>query len=259
MAKTIAFFNQKGGVGKTTLLFHFANYLAENGHKVLVADIDPQEDSSTVLIGESLVESEGFASSGWLLGATESQSETPKVFTNENGIGVIYADHQLYNVEERDLSSVIGAVKNNLSLVVDDYDYVLFDCPPTIGKRVIAALYVTDHIFSPIEPRKFSIDGIASLMNAVISIREDKPGLVFEGMVINRVNSRSVRQKDNIKAIRNALGKQVLLAELVEREPISDAVELRAPVWKLKKTGAVREASREMNALMKEILWRVSE
>lgn len=254
--KVISYLNQKGGVGKSTILFHHAHYASELGKKVLVCDFDTQGNASTALLGDDYQEDhEGTVGSGWLLG--KNHVDNLKIATNKNGISVIHADESLLDVEDMDIHEVISSIRKNFEML-SEFDLVLIDCPPTVGKRVIGALYASTNVVSPIEPRKFAIDGLASLIQTIMAVRDDHPELNFEGVVINRVNSRSPQQKRNVALIRESLGKQVFLSELVEREPISDAVEEGVPVWSLKKTGSVSAASREMRAILKEIQWRLS-
>lgn len=253
--KVIAYLNQKGGVGKSTILFHHAHYAAEQGMKVLVCDFDTQGNASAALLGDDYQDAYfGTTGAGWLLGRVEGESAI--VAHNSKGIGVIHADESLLDVEDMDLDIVTSSIGKNFEQL-SEYDLVLIDCPPTVGKRVIGALYASTNVVSPIEPRKFAIDGLESLIKTIIAVQEDRPELSFEGVVINRVNSRSPQQKKNVARIRESLGKQVFLSELVEREPISDAVEVGVPVWELKKSGSVYSASREMKALLKEIEWRL--
>lgn len=254
--KVIAYLNQKGGVGKSTILFHHAHYAVKNGKKVLVCDFDTQGNASAALLGDDYQDTyAGALGSGWLLGGEEVIKLN--VAKSRHGIDVIYADESLLDVEDIDVDKVISCIRTNFKLL-SDYDLVLIDCPPTVGKRVIGALYASTNVVSPIEPRKFAIDGLASLIQTIMAVRVDRPELSFEGVVINRVNSRSPKQRQNVAIIREALGKQVFLSELVEREPISDAVEEGVPVWAMKKTGSANTAAREMRAVLKEIEWRVS-
>lgn len=254
--KVISYLNQKGGVGKSTILFHHAHYANEMGKKVLVCDFDTQGNASTALLGDDYQEEQfGTVGAGWLLG--KQNVDEVKIATSKNGISVIHADESLLDVEDMDIDDVVSLTGKNFELL-SDFDLVLIDCPPTVGKRVIGALYASTNVVSPIEPRKFAIDGLASLMHTIMAVRDDRPELNFEGVVINRVNSRSPQQKRNVALIRESLGKQVFLSELVEREPISDAVEEGVPVWSLRKSGSVTAAAREMKAVLKEIEWRLS-
>lgn len=249
-AKVLSFLNQKGGVGKSTILFHFAHYLSEKGKKVLVCDFDTQGNASSVFLGDDYREDfVSFLGSGWILGIDNPSNEVAKT---EKGISVLHADSDLFDVEELDLDYVFSEIRTRM-LNFSDYDYVLIDCPPTIGKRVFGALYASTHVISPIEPRKFSIDGIDSLMESIIAVQQDHPSLSFTGMIINRVNSRSQQQKKNISLIRQAFGMDVFVTELVEREAISDAIENKVPVWALGKSGSIRTASKEIQKLLMEI------
>ena len=256
MQKIISFLNQKGGVGKTTLLFHFAHYLQEKGKKVLVCDLDTQGNASSVFLGDNyLTEFNDCRGTGSLLG--EPIDAWKGLYAeNENGISVVHADQSLVDVEDLSLVAVISSLKKSLA-ALSDFDYILLDCPPTIGKRVFAALHASTNVISPLEPRKFSLDGIEALVKSILSVKSENPDLVFNGMILNRVNSRSSNMKKNIEIIKEAFGQKVFLNTLVEREPIADAIEEQKPVWKLKKTGSVRLASSEMKRLLEELLWRV--
>lgn len=253
--KVLSFLNQKGGVGKSTILFHFAHYLHEKGKKVLVCDLDTQGNASSVFLGDDYREEfSKYLGTGWLLGIDKDATEIP---VSGKGISVLHADSDLFDVEELELDYVVASIRARVKQF-SDFDYILIDCPPTIGKRVFGALYASTNVVSPIEPRKFSIDGIESLMESILAVQDDYPELSFEGVIINRVNSRSHKQKENINIIREALGKSVFLTELVERESISDAIENKMPVWSMGRTGAVRAASKEIKQLLLEIERSVS-
>lgn len=249
-----SYLNQKGGVGKSTILFHHAHYAIEKNQRVLVIDLDTQGNISTALLGDEYKSKHhGKMGSGWFLG--KDKRDAPEVVKADSGIDVVFADEALLDVEDMELHEVLEAVTENIK--VFDYDLILIDCPPTVGKRVIGALYVSDRVLSPIEPRKFSIDGLASLIETIIAVQADRPGLEFEGVIINRVNSRSPMQKKNIALIRESLGKQAFLNMLIEREPISEAIEVGEPVWKFSK-GSARLAAKELIALFEEVEWRLN-
>ena len=117
---------------------------------------------------------------------------------------------------------------------------------------------MSTNVVSPIEPRKFAVDRLGHVIDKIMAFQEEKPELSFDGVIINRVNSRSRRQRENIKLIRDALGKKVFLSELVERESISDAVESGKPVWRLGKSGSIQQAKKEMLSLLNELERSVS-
>ena len=190
MGKIISFANQKGGVGKTTTCINLAAYLAVMGKKVLTVDMDPQ----------------GNASSG--LGVEKNQ-ETLTLYDAIDGS--VNIDETIKNTVVKDLDIIpatvdlAGAeielvhmnnrekvVKNLLANIKSKYDYILIDCPPSLGLLTVNALTASDSIAIPIQCEFFALEGLSQLMNTVKLVKKHlNPEIDVEGVILTMKDNRS--------------------------------------------------------------------
>ena len=150
MGKSIAIFNQKGGVGKTTTNINLAASLAMKGKKILVLDIDPQGNTTS---GVGVSKRDLTYSTYDLLLDDDVDIKDVIVHTTTEGLDLVPADVSLAGAEV-ELVSVEGRearLKNALALVKDDYDYIFIDCPPSLGLLTINSLTAVDSVLIPIQ------------------------------------------------------------------------------------------------------------
>ena len=244
--KTLVVANQKGGVGKTTLLVHFAHYAAETGNRVLVIDLDPQGNTSSSL--------EAFASgiaSSSLFGPTPTTSAVkPKT-----SITLIAADSDLIDLDHATMDvakTFLGHVRQLSD--AGQFDLCLIDTAPALGLRMIAAITAANYVISPIELQAYSIDGIDAMVRTIYGIRQQlNPGLQFLGMLPSRVNSRSPAQRANLIALLQMYPSLVMRKVITLRTSIGEAASEKKPVWALRKTSALR-AGHELKAVLAHII-----
>lgn len=245
--KTLAVANQKGGVGKTTLVVHLAHYLAELGNRVLVIDLDSQRNASTSLPGYQCgVKSDALFAS------------TPvhwPVATDKN-ITLIEGSNALVDIDAAG-AGVINQFIRQLGTLPDRFDVCLIDTPPGPGLRTSAALIFADFAVSPIDLDQYSIDGITSLMQTMAGIRQRyNPKLNFIGMLPSRVNTHAPAQKQGLAALLKHYPDRVIPAVISLRSSVGEAAAERVPVWSINKSAA-REAGREMKAALSVIVKRI--
>ncbi|NPV92459.1 MAG: ParA family protein [Firmicutes bacterium] len=190
MGKVIAVANQKGGVGKTTTAVNLGASLAQNGRRVLVVDIDPQ----------------GNATSG--LGANRQSIEHCVYDVLVNGIGMeevmletaikdlllIPATLQLAGAEIELVSAIAreGKLKRALEKIKDAFDYVLIDCPPSLGLLTINALTAADRLLIPIQCEYYALEGLGQLMHTVQLVRRHlNANLDLEGVLLTMFDART--------------------------------------------------------------------
>ena len=199
--RSIALMNQKGGVGKTTTAVHLASFLRNLDRKVLVVDIDPQANLTSWLLGP---DSEGLeATVAELLqgGATLKEVIVPSLIA---GIDLVPADLRLSGAE-RALAGEIGAetiLKNSIDAAelapceedrsFDLYDYVLIDCPPSIGMLTVNALSAVTEILIPVQAHALALNGVANLRR-VISVIQSRlnPRLRVSGLLLTMTDGRT--------------------------------------------------------------------
>lgn len=222
MGKIIAFANQKGGVGKTTTCVNIAAYMAVMGKKVLILDMDPQ----------------GNASSGV---GIEKKSDTKTIYniidgdafvhevilpTYLDGLDIIPATVDLAGAEIDlvQMSSREKIVKNILGRIKNNYDFILIDCPPSLGLLTVNALTASDSIIIPIQCEFFPLEGLSQLMNTVRLIKHHlNPTLDVEGVVLTMKDSRSNLVSQVSQEIIKFFGKKVFQTAIPRNIRLAEA------------------------------------
>lgn len=244
------FTNQKGGVGKTTIDFHWLVYLAEQGYKVLGIDLDGQGNFSSRLAPQGR--------EGGLRSAHLFQESLPDLMPikTEFGADLIYSlngDTDLYSVEQMGLQ-VIRTFAGHIQRLGEEYDFIVIDTPPTNGVKMTAASVIADHIYVPVELAAFAVDGVISLIESfdkltpILGTRIEPTGIIC-----NKLNTRVKAHQESLAELREVVGKKILRTSLSIRGAIDTAVRQCKPVWALRTSGAERDAAKEMITLMEEL------
>ncbi|HJU08362.1 ParA family protein [Dyella sp.] len=247
--KTLVIANQKGGVGKTTLLVHIAHYAAEAGNRVLVIDLDPQRNTTA-----SLVEFASAVPASALFEPKPLELPSP----GEAGIVAVGADPGLLEVD-RAKPEVISTFVNHLRSFSEaaQFDLCLIDTAPALGVRMLAAVAAASHVISPIELQSYSIAGITAMLKTIYGIRQKlNPALQVIGMLPSRVNSHSPAQKANLVSLLQRYPELVVHRAILLRTSIGEAASEKKPVWAMRKTSA-REAGREMKGVIAHLIERM--
>ena len=188
MAKIIAVTNQKGGVGKTTTAVNLAALLGEMGSRTLLVDLDPQGNSTSGLGMEagdrSIYEV--------LLGripVTDCVEETPwkGLSIAASDIRLAGSELELVDVERREYR-----LKTALAPLRDGFDFILIDCPPSLGLLTVNALAAADSVLIPIQCEYYALEGVTSLMNTVSRVKRGiNPRLEIEGVLLTMLDGRT--------------------------------------------------------------------
>ena len=211
MGKIIAFSNQKGGVGKTTTCVNMAAYLAASfKKKVLIIDIDPQGNATTGLgfskseikasIYNAMIESEDYPVESVII---KTQVENLDILPAN--IDLAGADVELVYMKSRE-----SVLRNILSKVKDFYDYVMIDCPPSLGLLTINALVAANSVIVPIQSEYYAMEGLSQLLNTIkLVIRNLNEKLIIEGVVLTMNDNRAIISRQITAEIRKFFGKRV--------------------------------------------------
>ena len=201
MVKVIAIANQKGGVGKTTTAVNLAACLAKQGRKVLLIDSDPQGNATSGL---------GFDKRDIKKCVYDTLiNEVPMVealkHTAYENLDIIPATIQLAGAEIElvSLMNREGRLKNALERVKHDYDYVIIDCPPSLGLLTINALTAASSVMIPVQCEFYALEGITMLMNTIQLVQRNlNPALKLEGVVMTMFDSRTNLAQDVVEEVK---------------------------------------------------------
>lgn len=197
MGKIIAIVNQKGGVGKTTTSINLSASLGMLGKKVLMVDLDPQGNATTG-VG---VDKKGLNNSIYEVLTLKSSIEESIIKTKSIGLDVIPAYLNLAGVEMelielekkyRETNQKINRVmrlRDELNKVKDRYDFILIDCPPSLGILTTNALAAADSVLIPVQCEYYALEGIMQLINTImLAQRKVNPNLDIEGVLLTMLS-----------------------------------------------------------------------
>ncbi|SNS54290.1 chromosome partitioning protein [Anaerovirgula multivorans] len=201
MAKVIAIFNQKGGVGKTTTNVNLSACVANKGKKVCVIDIDPQ----------------GNTTSGFGVDKTQLEYSIYDLMIDEVNIRKIIIQTEYENIDLIPSSSELAGAEIELVSTNDrerklrkaineirgDYDYIFVDCPPSLGLLTINSLSAVDSVLIPIQCEYYALEGVSQLMNTIQLVKQSlNPSLEVQGVVLSMFDGRtnlSIQVVDEVK------------------------------------------------------------
>jgi chromosome partitioning protein len=209
-ASVIAFANQKGGVAKTTTTLNLAAAFVERGHRALCVDLDPQGN---------LTMSQGIDPDSLDVSMYDVLVHGTKIreVIKRREVDVAAASIDLAGAEIA-MSTMIGrerALQKAFEPILEDYDFICIDTPPSLGLLTINALTASNKVIVPVQCEYLSMRGLIQLQNTVSMIKENlNPGLDIEGILPTLVDSRTVHAKEAIEILEENFGDRVFASRI---------------------------------------------
>ena len=208
--KTIAVCNQKGGTGKTTTTVNLGIGLARLGKKVLLVDADPQGDLTTCL---GWRDNDGLTTTitDKLSEIMREENTDPQggILHHEENVDLLPANLELSAMEMMLVTTMSRetVMRNYLSKVKDNYDYVLIDCMPSLGMVTLNALAAADSVIIPVQAQYLPAKGMTQLMQTIGKVKQHiNPSLKIDGILLNIVDNRTNLAKSTADALRQNYG-----------------------------------------------------
>ena len=229
MGKIIAVANQKGGVGKTTTSVNLSAAFAEMGKKVLLIDCDPQGNATSGL---------GIEKDGLELSIYDALiNDTPMeeiIIQTQFGLDVVPsvmdlagAEVELVNLEDKQCR-----LKKSVELVKEKYDYILIDCPPSLGHVTLNALTAADSVLLPLQCEFYALEGLSQLLSTVQLVQEQlNEKLRIEGLVLTMYDSRTNLAEQVVEEVKTHFPDMVYATKIPRNVRLSEAPSFGKPIF----------------------------
>ena len=221
MGRVISVANQKGGVGKTTTTVNLSTLLAKKGKKVLLIDTDPQGNATS---GLGITKELEYSVYDILVGDTtfdETVQETAikNLKVCPSNISLAGAEVELVSMMSRE-----QRLKEKLDLVKDQYDYILIDCPPSLGLITLNAFTASDSVLIPVQCEYFALEGLGQLLNTVNLVKKHlNKNIEIEGALLTMYDARTNLSNQVVKEVKKYFEDKVYKTVIPRNVRLSEA------------------------------------
>jgi chromosome partitioning protein len=244
VGQTIACANQKGGVGKTTTVVNLGSYLALAGERVLVVDLDPQGNATSGLgLDRNVIERSVYDAviDGARIGDLTLRGPIDGLDVVPSAIALAGAEVELAPIEGRE-----RRLARLLAEITDAYDYILVDCPPSLGLLTVNALTAAESVLVPLQCEYYALEGLTQLLATLDLVRDHlNPVLTIKGIVLTMYDGRTNLSADVAAEVRRHLGDRVFQTVIPRNVRLSEAPSHGLPISRYApdSTGAVAYAA----------------
>ena len=228
MGKVISIANQKGGVGKTTTAINLSTILAKKNKKVILIDTDPQGNATSGLGLDKEVEKSVY---DVLVEDTEMEEVLQKTPIKNlqvcpSNINLAGAEVQLVSMEKRE-----NRLKDKIEIIKDKYDYIIIDCPPSLGLITLNAFTASDSVLIPVQCEYYALEGLGQLMNTINLVKRHlNKNLEIEGAVLTMYDMRTNLSNQVVKEVKMYFEDMVYKTVIPRNVKLSEAPSYGMPI-----------------------------
>ncbi len=229
MAKVIAIANQKGGVGKTTTAVNLSSCLAVKGKKVVIIDVDPQGNTTSGLG----IDKKTIDKSVYDVIINDEKIENVLIKTVVDNLFLCPSNIQLVGAEVELVSFISRETRMKMAIerIRDKYDFILIDCPPSLGLLTLNSLTASDTILVPIQCEYYALEGLSQLMNTVNLVqRHLNPALDVEGVVLTMFDARTNLSIQVVEDVKKHFRNKVYRTIIPRNVRLSEAPSFGLPI-----------------------------